>query len=223
MEDRAGAESPQHGHNLLHALVADAGALVLFLAEGLDLMETGEAVLQLRVQLAHDLLRGAEERAHDLGENDAGDQDQRDREAGDQRQLPVDGQQDHEHADKCDEVRDDVRDHVRVEEFKISRVVDDAAHQIAGLLVVEEAQVQALQLVVQAASKVAHEVPRRPVCKVVAQEAEQHTEQVQPQKQECQLPDGGEGRLVDALLHDPGHGGQHLRRGQVDERQSEGG
>ncbi len=223
VEQRAGAECAEHRGDLQETLGLYALSLVLLLTERLDLVEAGEAVLQLRVELAHRLLRSAEEGADHLGEDHAGDQDQRDRCAGDERQFPVDREEDDEHSDKCYQVGDDVGDHMRVQQFKIARVVDDAAHQVTGLLVVEEREVEALQLVVEAAAEVADEVPRGAVREIVAQEAEEHAQQIEAEQVEREAAYGRERIAVHALAHDTGHLGENLRRGEVNKREREGG
>ena len=70
VEDGACPKGAEHCHNLLKALASDALALVFLLAEGLNLMQAREAVLELGVEFAHGLLGSAEKRAYHLGEDD---------------------------------------------------------------------------------------------------------------------------------------------------------
>ena len=182
MEDCACPKRPKHRGHLLETLAAHAVALVLLLSEGLNLMKPRQAVLQLRVELTHGLLGRAEERPHHLREDDARKENQRDRAAGDERQLPVDGQKNNQNAGKCDEVRYNIRNHMGIQKLEIPRVIDDAAHQVTGLLVVEEGEVETLQFVIEAAPQIAHKVPRRAVRKVVAEKAEEHPQQIESEK-----------------------------------------
>ena len=213
----------QHGADVGEILFVHPLCLIGLPAKGLDFMDARQVVLQLAVQFAHLLLGNAEEGAHLFGEDHAGDENQRDRRAGDQRQPPVDGGQHHQHAHERDQVGDGFRNDVGVEQLKIPGVVDHPAHQVARLLVVEEAQVHPLQLVVGAGAQVAHQVPGRPVGQVVAHEAEQYPQQVQRRQCGGENEDPVQPGLVHAALHHAGHRGKQLRRGKVHPRQRQRG
>ena len=62
-------------------------------------MDAGEIVLELAVEFAHLCLGDPEEGADFFGENDAGNEDEGNRRAGDEGKLPVDGQQDDQDAE----------------------------------------------------------------------------------------------------------------------------
>ena len=176
MENRADLQGIEHRVYMLKVAFIDSAGLVFLPAEGLDLMNAGEIVLQLAVQLAHLLLLDSEEGTNLFGEEKAGDDDQRDGGAGDQRELPVDRQQDDQRSREGNEVGDGFRNHVGVEQLKIPGVIDDSAHQITGLLVVEEAKMHTLDLVVGLGAEIAHQVPGGFMGQVVAQEPEQDPE-----------------------------------------------
>ena len=76
-------------------------------------------------------------------EHNAGEKNERDGAAGDERQPPIDREQNQKHPAEGDEVRDELRDHMGIEELKIPRVIDDAAHEIARLLIMEKSPCQA--------------------------------------------------------------------------------
>ena len=119
VEDGADLQRLKHGADVVEVLFVDASGLVFLPSEGLDLVDAGKVVLQLSVEFAHFGLGYAEEEAHLFRKDDAGDQDQRDRGAGDQRQFRVDGQQHDQHAGKGREVRDGLRDHMGVKQLEV--------------------------------------------------------------------------------------------------------
>ena len=208
---------------MFKVMLVDFFGFIFLPAEGLDLVDAGEVVLELAVEFAHFLLGNPEEGADFFGKDDAGKEDQGNRRAGDQGQLPVDGQQHDQHAGEGHQVGDGFRNHVGVEQFKVPGVVDNPAHQVAGLLVVEIAQVHVLQLVIGAGPQVAHQVPGRLMGQVVAQEAEEDPQQVQGHQRRGHQADGVQVRLGQALFHQSRHGGKQLGRGQVDRCQGQGG
>ena len=223
MEDAAELQGLQHGLDVFKVMLVYLFCFIFLPAEGLDLMNAGEVVLEFAVEFAHFLLGNPEEGADFFGEDDAGKEDEGDRRAGDQRQLPVDGQQHDEYAGESDQVGDGFRDHVGVEQLKVPGVIDDPAHQVAGLLVVEIAQVHMLQLVIGPGAQVAHQVPGSLMGQVVAEEAEEDPQQVQGYQRRGHQADGMQSLLGQAFLHQSCHGGEQLRRGQVDCRQGQGG
>ena len=77
---------------------------------------------------------------------------------------------------------------MRIEKFEISSVIYDAAHQISGLLVMEISDVHPLKLVIGPGSEVPHQIPRRFVRQIIAQESEQYPEQVKRQKNARKQP-----------------------------------
>ena len=103
-----------------------------------------------------------------------------------------------------------------IQELKIPCIVYDAAHKVACLFVVEKAQIQGLEFVVEAASKLPHQIPCRAVRKVIAEEPEQNTQKVKPKKYQGQPADRYDGGVVDPLLHYTCHGGKHLRSREID-------
>ena len=222
MKHRADAQGMEHGLDVGEILLVDPLGFVVLPAEGLDLMHARDIVLELAVQLAHLLLGGAEERPHLFGKHKAGSEDQRQRNAGDQRQLGIDGQQHHQYAGEGDEIGDHIRDDVGVEVLKVAGIIDHAGHQVAGLLVMEEAQVEALQLVVDLRAQIAHQVPGGLMRHVIAAEAEEDPQQIQPHQHERQHEDDLHPLRRDALLNDARHGGQHLGGSQVHGRQTHG-
>ena len=216
VEDGAGPQGPEHGGDLGQVFLLDPSALILFLAEGLDFVKTRQAVLELGIQFAHALLGSFEEGTDDFGEYHAGQQDQRDGAAGDQRQLPVDGEQDHQNANKSGYIGENIGDHMGVQQFEVTGVVDHTAHQITGLLVVEKAKIQTLELVVQTAAQIAHQMPGGLVGQVVAAEPEQDAEQIKSQQPQGQTDDLVQSCFIQACAHKAGHGGQKFGRGQID-------
>ena len=110
-----------------------------------------------------------------------------------------------------------------VQQLEIPGVVDDAAHQVAGLLVMEIAQVQPFKLVVGLCAQVAHQEPGGLVGHVIAAEAEQDAQQVQRHKDRRQSEDRLHGCFRHADLNNACHGGQYLGRSQIDRCQAQGG
>ena len=110
-----------------------------------------------------------------------------------------------------------------IEKLEVAGVIDNAAHQIAGLLVVEKRKIEALKLIVQAAPKVPYKVPGGAVREVVCEKPEQYPQKIETEKPEGEIPDGGKGRVIDALADDAGHLREKLRRRKVDDGESEGG
>ena len=220
---RAGPEGPKHGRHLLKVLHPDPLTFVALLAEGLDLVQARQAVLQLGIQLAHALLGSPEEGPDDFGKYHTGSQDQRNGGAGNQRQAPVDGQENGQNTAEGHDIGDHFRNHVGIQQLKIPGVVDHTAHQVAGLLVMEEAKVQTLELVIQPAAQIAHQIPGRFVGQIAAQKAEKDPQQIQHQQRQGQLHDCGQGGIIHSPLHHAGHGGQHLGGCQIHKGQGQGG
>ena len=138
MENSTGSQRPEHGGDLFKILLPYPFAIVLFLAEGLDFMQAGQAVLELGIQFAHAFLGSLEVGTYDFGEDHTGAENQGNGAAGDQRQFPVDGQKNNQHAGESHHIGDDFGNHMGVQQLKIPGIVDHPAHQIAGLLVMEE-------------------------------------------------------------------------------------
>ena len=186
-------------------------------------MHAGDIVLQLAVQFAHLLLGDAEIGPHLFGKHETGGQDQRQRDGRDQRELSVDGQQHHQHAGEGDEIGDHIRNDMGVEQLKIPGIIDHAGHEVAGLLVMKEAQVETFQLVVGLRAQVAHQIPGSLVSNVIAAKAEQNPQQIQSHQGKGQQQDGLHALRGDAPFHDARHGGEHLGGRQVDARQAQRG
>ena len=115
MEYRADLQGLQHGAHVLEIALIHTLGLVFLAPEGLDLVNAGQVVLQLGVQLTHLLLGDPEEGPYLFREDHTGDHDQRDRRTSDQGQLPVDDQQDDQGATEGDQIGDGLRNHVGVE------------------------------------------------------------------------------------------------------------
>ena len=184
-------------------------------------MNAGQIVLQPRVQLAHALLGHLEKGSYLFGKDHTRNQDQRDREAGDQRQLPVDREQDRKYAGEGHQIGDQLRDDMGVEQFKISGIVHHPAHQVARLLVMEKAEIKALQPVIQPPPQISHQVPGRLVGQVVAQEPKQHPQQIQAEQDQGEGADHGQGN--GPRLHHARQRGKHPGRRQIYHGQSQRG
>ena len=117
---------------------------------------------------------------------------------------------------------DRLGDHVRIEKLKITGIIDDAAHQVTGLLVMEEAQVHTLQLVIDFGTEIADQVPGRLMCQIIAHKTKKDAQQVQPEQDQYQYADRFQARLRHAGGDDAGHPGQRARGRQVHEREPEG-
>ena len=221
MEDGAETQGEKLGVHLLEVLLVHLLRLIVLPAEGLDLMEAGQVILELAVELARLLLGQAEIGPHLLGEDHPGKEDQGDGGAGDEGQLPVDGQQDDQHPQEGHQIGEALRDDVGIELLEIPGVVHHPAHEVAGLLVVEIAQVHPFQLVVGPGAQVPHQVPGRLVGQIIAQKAEQHPEQVKRDKNSGKRIDLIETGLIHTVFHDPGHGGEYSGGSQVHPGQSQ--
>ena len=110
-----------------------------------------------------------------------------------------------------------------IEKFEIAGVVDDPAHQVAGLLVVEESQMHAFQLVIGPGPQVADQIPGSLVSHVVAHKAEKDPGKIKTDQDQCQIPDLDQTVFIHAFLNDAGHGRQHLRGSQIHQCQGKGG
>ena len=207
MKDSADFQGLEHSADVLEVPLVHLPRFILFPAEGLNLVDAGQVVLQFAVQFAHLFLGNAKIRADFLGEDHAGNQDQGDRRTGDEGQLGIDGQQHDQHAGEGDQIGDRFRDHMGVEQFKIPGVVHHPAHQIAGLLVMEVPQVHALQLVVGPGAQVAHQIPGGFMGQIIAEEAEQDAQQIQPHQHCRQRADLPQARFVNAPFDDARHSG----------------
>ena len=133
--------------------------------------------------------------------------------------TPETREKDNQHSREGHEIGDEIGNHMRIEKLKIPRVVDDAAHQIAGLFVVEKSEVEALKFVIKPASEVSHKIPCRTVRKVVGEKTEQHAQKIEQKKRESEIPNGCQCRLIHTRADDAGHFREYLRRRQVDDRQ----
>ena len=173
-------------------------------------------ILKLSAELALLLPGGSEQRLYLFGKQYPAYQYERYRETREQRQPGVDGEQYQQHSGESDEVRHQVRDDVRVQKLEIPRVVDDAAHKVSGLFVVEEREVQSLHLVIYFPAHVTDQVPGRPVSHVVAQEAENDPEQIQKQYLDGEHPDRPQVRLPYTAAHNTRERREHSGSGQVD-------
>ena len=222
MKDRAQLQGVEHGPYVVEVFLVDAAGLVFLTAERLDLVDAGEVVLELAVQFAHFLLRNAEVRPDLFGKDHAGDQNEGDRRAGDEREFRVDGEQDDEHPCEGHEMRDRLGNDVRVEQLEIAGVVHDAAHQVTGLLVVEIAEMHVFELVVDFCPEVADQIPGRLVRHVAAHEAEGNAQKIESDQDQREAEDLLPAFFGDAPLHDPRHGGQGFRRRKVDGGESQG-
>ena len=96
--------------------------------------------------------------------------DQRDRDQAQQHQLPVHGEQHRADADQRQHVDHHVGDGVGDQLLEQVRVVDHARHQLPGLLVLVEAQREALQVLVDVLAHVGHHAPPGDVRQVAAHE-----------------------------------------------------
>lgn len=159
MEYGAGAQRAEHGAYLFKVFLFYLFIFEFFLAEGLDFVQAGKVILELGIQFTHAFLGSLEERAHFLGKNYAGKENQRNRAAGNQRQLPVYHKKNDEDARKGHQVGDHFGYHMCIKQFKIPGVIYYPAHQISGLLIMEEAQIQMLQLVIHPAAQIPYQVP----------------------------------------------------------------
>ena len=111
-----------------------------------------------------------------------------------------------------DGVRDQLLEHVRV--------VDHPRHQLAGLLVLVEAQREALQMLVDVLADVCHHAPTGHVRLVGADELQARPHNVEAQQQQRQprherhglrVPDGLVRNRPDQIPDDPGHQQLHAR------------
>ena len=55
-----------------------------------------------------------------------------------------------------------------IEKFKVSGIIDDSAHEITGLFIVEITDVHSLKLIICAGSQISHQMPGRFVCQIIA-------------------------------------------------------
>ena len=85
-----------------------------------------------------------EDRPDNLGKYDTGGENQRNRSAGDECEFPVDRKQDDKNAGEGHDIGNHVGNHMCIQELEVAGIVDDTAHQVTGLFVVEEAEVKAL-------------------------------------------------------------------------------
>ncbi len=105
---------------------------------------------------------------------------------------------------------------MRVEQLEITGVVHDAAHQVAGLLVVKKAEMHVLQLVVDLCSEIADEMPGRFMGHVAAHETEGNAQKIERDQDQGEIQNLLPAFRCDAAFHDPRHGGQGLGRSQID-------
>ena len=140
--------------------------------------------------------------------------DQRDRQHRQQRQLPVHGKQHGADADQRQHVDQHVGDGVGDQLLEHVRVVDHPRHQLAGLLVLVEAQREALQMLVDVLTHVCHDAPTGHVRLVGADELQARTHNVKAQQQKRQprherhglrVPDSLVRNRPDQIPDDPGH------------------
>ena len=110
-----------------------------------------------------------------------------------------------------------------VEQLKIPCIVDNAAHQVTGLLVVEVAKMEAFQLIVGFGAQIAYQKPGGLVGQIVAQEAEHDAQKIQPHQQQRQQTDPAQGGFVHATLHNACGSGQGPGRSQIDPGKAKGG
>ena len=223
MEHGADLQRLQHGADVFEVPRVHLPGFIFFPPEGLDLMNAGEIILQFPVQLAHFLLGDPEIGPDLFGEHKSGGEDQRERRAGNQRQFPVDGQQDDQDPRKGNQVGDRLRNQMRVKQFEITGVIHDPAHQVAGLLIMEITQVHMLQLVVGSGPQIAHQIPGGLVGQIVAQKPEQDPEQVQTDQHGRKDQNGTHAFFIHTRLHDSRHVGQDFRCGQVHQGQRQRG
>ena len=87
-----------------------------------------------------------------------------------QGQLPVQAEQHGGHADQGDGVDHHIGDGMRDELLEQVGVVDHVGHQLSDLLVLIEAQGQALHVVVDVLAHIRHHTPARHMCHIGAQE-----------------------------------------------------
>ena len=120
-------------------------------------------------------------------------------------------------------MRDGFRNHVCIQKLKVPGVIDHAAHEVAGLLVVEIAQVHAFQLVICLGPKVAHQKPRGLVGKIIAHKAEENAEKIEEDEDQRQGADLTEACVIHTPADNAGHGGEDPRGKEVDARQAQGG
>ena len=95
-------------------------------------------------------------------------------------------------------------------------LVKHPAHQIAGLLVVEIAQVHALQLVIGFRAQITHQIPSCLMRQIIAQKPEQHPQQIQRHQRRSQPADGMQAVFIHAAFHNARHSGQELGGCQID-------
>gem|GEM_PF-4025054 len=111
-----------------------------------------------------------------------------------------------------------------IEQLEVPCVVDDAAHKVSCLLVVEEREIESLHLVIDFPADVADKVPGSPVGHVVAQKPEDDPEKIQEQYLHREQPYGLKVCFLNAAAHYPRQRGKHSGRSEVDgrEKQSRG-
>ena len=195
-------------------VLLDAQRLAFLLRERLDLADAGEVVVQRGVELAQLVLPLAERRAHVTRKAAHRQHDQRDRQHRQQRQLPVHGKQHRADPDQRQHVDQHVGDGVGDQLLEHVRVVDHARHQLAGLLVLVEAQREALQMLVDVLADVCHDAPAGHVRLVGADELQARPHNVKAQQQKRQprherhglrVPGGLVRNRPDQIPDDPGH------------------
>ena len=135
-------------------------------------MYAREIILKLTAELAHLLLGYLEVRPYFFGKDQSGYEDQRERCAGNERKFCIDGKKHDEHAQESHDIGYALGDHMCIEEFEITGIIDDPAHQVAGLLIMKIPQMHALKLVIGLCPKITDQVPGSFVSKVVTQESE---------------------------------------------------
>ena len=139
--------------------MADTARFFGLTGEGFDLADAGQVVVEDGVQIAELLLAVAEGGAHESGIEAQRENDQRDGDRAEQGQLPVQAEQHGGDADQGDQVDHHVGDGMGDELLEQVGVVDHVGHQRAGLLVLVEAQGEALHVVVDVLAHVGDHAP----------------------------------------------------------------
>jgi len=196
--------------------------LRLLPGEGLDLADPRQVVVEGGVQFPQCDLALAERGPHVAGKPAHREHDERDGDHREERELPA-----HAHEDSCDageheHVDEHVGDGVGDELLQEVGVVDHPRHELARLLVLVEAERQALEVAVHVVAHVGDHVPASDVGSVGARELHQGAQDVHGEGEEGEPRHEGERLRTRPRIRDRGDHRPHDPRGnELDPDQGE--